>query len=91
MGWDISETMSGYSAHLTTEERKYWEWNDEFFLKCVGFYIGMYFMLEGTIRFSTVKLAWGSVQVYRGQLLAIPSVRFPLWCLWKGLGNAAIK
>ena len=41
--------MSGYSSHLTTEERKYWEWNDEFFLKCVGFYIGMFFMLEGKI------------------------------------------
>ena len=52
MGWDISGTMSSYSAHLTTEERKYWEWNDEFFLKCVGFYIGMYFMLEGEILFA---------------------------------------
>ena len=46
MGWDVSATLP--APHLTVEERKYWDWNDMLFLKCMGFVAGIFLMLEGT-------------------------------------------
>ena len=45
MGWDISATLP--APHLTVEERKYWDWNDMLFVKCIGFIVGIFLMLEG--------------------------------------------
>ena len=45
MGWDVSATLP--APHLTVEERKYWDWNDMLFLKCIGFIVGIFLMLEG--------------------------------------------
>ena len=49
MGWDVSQTLP--QKHLTLEERKYWDWNDMFFLKVTGFAFALFFMMEGIASF----------------------------------------
>ena len=46
LGWD-QETAHLPGSEFTTEERKYWEWNDKFFAAAVGFIVGLLPFMHG--------------------------------------------